>query len=118
MDILRAIGDPKVFGSHFRDKESWQAWFAFLAALFGLALTPEQAAIYQQCTGRSAPPTGSASEAWLVCGGVQARASSSPWSLCSSPPSSIGVLIWVQVSAAPSWSLPPTGGRREPSCAT
>ena len=68
MDILRAIGDPKVFGSHFRDKESWQAWFAFLAALFGLALTPEQAAIYQQCTGRSAPPTGSASEAWLVCG--------------------------------------------------
>jgi hypothetical protein len=47
---------------------SWENWFAFLAALFALPLRPEQLAVYQHCTGRSAPPTTPLSEAWLVCG--------------------------------------------------
>jgi len=38
VNILQAIDDPKVFGAHFRDAASWQAWRAFLAALFGLPL--------------------------------------------------------------------------------
>jgi hypothetical protein len=68
MDILRAISDPNVFASHFRDRKSWQAWFVFLAALFGLPLTPEQLEIYQACTGRKLAPLARATEAWLVCG--------------------------------------------------
>ena len=40
----------------------------FLAALFGLTLTPEQLVIYQQCTGRQQAPVTRAAEGWLVCG--------------------------------------------------
>ena len=68
MNILDACLDPEVFGPAFRNKASWQAWFAFLAALFGLPLTPEELAIYQQCTGRKIPPVTRAVEGWLVCG--------------------------------------------------
>src|SRR6516164_2739328 len=31
-------------------------------------MSSEQLAIYQHCTGRSAPPTQRATEAWFVCG--------------------------------------------------
>lgn len=68
IDILRAIDDPRVFAPAFRDRTSWQAWFAFLAALFGLPLTPDQLELYRQCTGRELGPTSRAVEAWLVCG--------------------------------------------------
>jgi hypothetical protein len=36
MNILQAMDDPAVFGAHFRTQAHWQAWRAFLAALFGL----------------------------------------------------------------------------------
>ena len=68
MNILQACLDPAVFGSHFRDKDTWASWFAFLAALFGLDLTPHQLAVFQRCTNRTEPPKHRASEAWLVCG--------------------------------------------------
>jgi len=64
--ILEACSE--VFADSFRDAKTWNPWFAFLAALFGLPMTPEQLAIYQQCTGRVDPPTTPASEGWLVCG--------------------------------------------------
>ena len=38
MNILQAIDDPKVFGAHFRDAESWRPWRTFLGALFGIPL--------------------------------------------------------------------------------
>ena len=68
MNILQACLDPKVFGVVFSDKDTWSRWFAFLAALFSLDLTPHQLAVYQSCTRRQEPPTGHAYEAWLVCG--------------------------------------------------
>jgi phage terminase large subunit-like protein len=40
----------------------------FLCALFALPMTPEQLAIFQKHTGRSAPSTAPLHEAWLVCG--------------------------------------------------
>ena len=67
MNILQAIADPKVFAAYFRDS-SWDAWRAFLAALFGLPMTTEQLAIYQRHTGRTAPPTAPSHEAWLCIG--------------------------------------------------
>jgi hypothetical protein len=67
MNILDAIRDPKVFAPHFRS-ETWNAWFAFLAALFALPMTDEQLEVYQQHTGRSSPPTAPSHEAWLVIG--------------------------------------------------
>ena len=68
VSILDAIADVNLFAPWFLERETWSAWVAFLAALFALPMTPEQAEIYQSCTGRSTPPTGPASEAWLVCG--------------------------------------------------
>jgi hypothetical protein len=67
MNIIQALDDPNVFGWHFRGG-TWDAWRTFLAALFALPLTPEQLEVYQRHTGRSAPPTEPAQEAWLVCG--------------------------------------------------
>jgi hypothetical protein len=31
-------------------------------------MSEQQVAVYQQCTGRPAPPTHTATEAWLICG--------------------------------------------------
>ena len=68
MNILDAINDPNVFAPAFRNKQSWEPWFTFLAALFGLPLTPEQLALYQQCTHRNQPPSKAQNEAWVVVG--------------------------------------------------
>ncbi|WP_292522910.1 terminase family protein [Methyloceanibacter sp.] len=66
--ILDAMADENVFGHAFRDAESWRAWTAFLAALFGLPLDDEAQAIFRDCTGRSEPPAEGVGEAWLVIG--------------------------------------------------
>ena len=69
MNILEAMRDPNLFAPWFlRDPATWAAWRAFLAALFALKMSSEQLAIYQHCTGRSAPLMQPATEAWLVCG--------------------------------------------------
>ncbi len=72
MDILRATADPLLFGQHFRG-DSWSAWRAFLAVLFGLPLVGQGSDLVSACTAR--PPTaaghsrgGPYREAWLVCG--------------------------------------------------
>jgi phage/plasmid-associated DNA primase len=69
LDILQAIDDPKVFGPAFTRSDSWTAWRAFLAALFGLSMDAEQQGIYAECTQRDDHPTEQAKEAWLICGG-------------------------------------------------
>jgi hypothetical protein len=48
--------------------ESWLAWFCFLKVLFGLPLDEAELAIFQACTGRSAPSPGGYNEATLICG--------------------------------------------------
>ena len=68
MNIIAALDDPKVFGRHFRESGTWDAWLAFLAAIFALPMTPAQLATYRQCTGRTSPPSSRLFEAWLVCG--------------------------------------------------
>ena len=68
MNILEAIDDPKVFGAHFREAESWRPWRTFLGALFGLPLASGPADLYRRSTGRSALPETPFTEAWLVIG--------------------------------------------------
>ena len=48
MNILEACRDPELFGPWFRKPSNWQAWFAFLAALFGLPMDKEVAAIFHR----------------------------------------------------------------------
>lgn len=68
MNILQACADKKLFAGWFKNQADWVAWMAFLAALFGLPMSPEMLLIYQQCTGRAEPPKSPALEAWLICG--------------------------------------------------
>ena len=66
--ILDAIRDQRLFGAAFKDPSTWRAWGAFLAALFGLPMSEEQAETFRACTGRSVAPPQPFREAWLVCG--------------------------------------------------
>lgn len=50
------------------ESKTWARWRVFLAALFGLPMTPAQLAIYQHHTGRITPPTLPAREAWVCAG--------------------------------------------------
>jgi hypothetical protein len=69
MNILDAVHDDRLFWPWFSKRpSSWAAWFAFLAALFALDMTPEQLKLYQQCTGRKKPPTAVARACYLICG--------------------------------------------------
>lgn len=68
VNILSAIDDANLFGPWFKDHDTWAAWRAFLCALFGLPMTPEQLAVYRQCTGRTEPPKTPLTEAWVLVG--------------------------------------------------
>ena len=63
--ILDAVNDPNLFAPWFGP--SWDAWRAFLAALFDLPLGDTQS-IFHACTGRSSPQRGGYDEAWLIVG--------------------------------------------------
>ena len=65
--ILDLMTDPDVFGRSFQG-ETWRTWHVFLKALFALAHTREELAVYQRHTRRETPPTEPAREAWLVVG--------------------------------------------------
>ena len=67
MTILDAMDDDRVFGRWFRGP-SWDAWRAFLAALFALPMTDAQLALYRYHTGRQTPPAIPCREAWVCCG--------------------------------------------------
>jgi hypothetical protein len=59
--ILDAMRDRALFGPWFA-AESWAAWLAFLAALFGLPLEGDALDTYRRHTGRTTPPSSPAKE--------------------------------------------------------
>lgn len=67
MNIIEVAKDKNLAGPWFQGK-SWEAWFTFLTTAFGLPLSSEQEAIYNQRTGRKDLPTGPSREAWVVVG--------------------------------------------------
>jgi hypothetical protein len=68
ISITKAFDDSKLLGSVLSDPSTWQAWRAFLCALFGLPMTDAEVSIFRQCTDWSSPPGRPFTEAWLVCG--------------------------------------------------
>lgn len=68
ISILDALEDEQLFRPHFQPAETWAAWKAFLAALFGLPMSGEQLEVYYRHTGRTRVPSGQFAEAWLVVG--------------------------------------------------
>ncbi len=67
MNILDAMNDPNLLGTHFRGP-SWSAWRAFLSALFGLPLDRSSLRLYRHHTGRDTPPQDPFSEGYVVVG--------------------------------------------------
>lgn len=65
--VLDALDDPALFGRQF-EGDSWRAWRAFLAALFGLSLEGQARKIYRKHTGRRKPPRQPFGEAYAIVG--------------------------------------------------
>lgn len=66
--IIAALDDPQLFLPFFPRQEEWARWRVFLKALFGLAMTDDEGAIYSYHTGREAPSSQPVKEAWLIVG--------------------------------------------------
>ena len=66
--ILDACQSTKLFSCWFKDAQTWRAWFAFLAAMFGLPMDAEAREIFKACTSRSQSRSNGHAEAWLICG--------------------------------------------------
>jgi len=60
--------DANLFGPAFGSQATWSAWRVFLRAVFGLEMSPAEAALFERYTGRTTPPTAPAKEAWAICG--------------------------------------------------
>lgn len=65
--ILEVMDDPRYFGAWFQGA-NWDGWRAFLAAAFGLDMTPKQYATFRRHTGRDVSPTAAAREVYTVVG--------------------------------------------------
>jgi hypothetical protein len=65
--VLDVMAEPQLFARWFQGP-SWDAWRAFLAALFNLPRTEEQDLMCAIATGRSSFPEAAFREAWLCCG--------------------------------------------------
>ena len=65
--IRDAMTDPQLFGDTFAG-DSFKAWRALLSGFYGLDLTEDEAAIWNEVTGRTERATGAHDELWLVVG--------------------------------------------------
>jgi len=67
VNMLQALDAPEMFGPFFRGA-SWDRWRTFLAAMFGLPLSPDALALYTHHTGRTEAPAAPFNEVALICG--------------------------------------------------
>jgi hypothetical protein len=65
--ILDALADPQLLGSAFQG-DTWTAWRAVLAAIFGLPMAGGQLETFRACSGRQDAPTAPVREAWCIAG--------------------------------------------------
>jgi len=68
LSIIDACQHEQLFGAWFKDRASWTGWFTFLRCMFALELDEAGLALFQRCTGRSAPSPGGYLETSLVIG--------------------------------------------------
>ena len=67
MNLRAALDDADLFGPMFRGP-TWDAWRAFISAMFALPMTPAELATFRHHTGRQAAPMQPFTEAALICG--------------------------------------------------
>ena len=68
MDIIQAIEDQKLFGSLFRDQDTWVNWKVALKTIFALSMNKKELRIYHKFTGRKNPPRIPFKEVFLIIG--------------------------------------------------
>ena len=68
IDIIQAFEDKKIFGSLFKDQETWANWKVCLKAIFALPMSEEELRVYRKFTGRKKSPAFPFKEAYLVIG--------------------------------------------------
>ncbi|MBX3350113.1 MAG: hypothetical protein KF747_15415 [Nitrospira sp.] len=68
MNIVQSIEDPQLFGSLFKDLDSWRAWVVILRAVFGLEMSNEERTIFQELSGRDHAPATQCDEVWIAAG--------------------------------------------------
>lgn len=66
-NIIEAMEAPECWGRWFVDGD-WRAWKTYLRAVFGLPIPASDLPLYRDCTGRAAPPTDRAAEAYGIVG--------------------------------------------------
>lgn len=66
LDIFKAIEDPRLFGSMFKDQSTWQNWKIALKAVFGLPMDREELDIYKKYTDRKKAPMGRFKEVFAI----------------------------------------------------
>ena len=67
-NIIRAIEDPELFGSLFKDQTTWANWKIALKAIFALPMNKKELEVYTELTGRSKPPEKQFSEVFAIVG--------------------------------------------------
>ena len=68
MTIIEALADRNLLGQFIEDPSTWQAWFCFLRAFFGLPPVDGDAGIFRECTGRENWPQEAAKEGGVIAG--------------------------------------------------
>src|SRR5690348_4150736 len=75
MNIIQTIQHPHLFAPWFKSRgmntscsDSWLAWSGVLKAMFALAMTDEEHALFTKITGRTRVPVQPVREAWLIVG--------------------------------------------------
>ena len=69
--IAQALDDSNLFAPWFRDRDTWTAWRAWLAAIFALpkSTEPQLILLFRAHTGRDHPPTAPCPRSQsLICG--------------------------------------------------
>lgn len=66
--IVDAVNDPRLFKNWFKNPASWQSWYAFHKAVFGLGMNAGELDLYNRYTKRTDNPDKQFREVYLICG--------------------------------------------------
>lgn len=66
--VDHALTDQKLLGAALEDPTPWRTWLSVLRAAFGLPLTTDQQAIFNQVAGERTPPKKRVREFWCLIG--------------------------------------------------
>jgi Terminase large subunit, ATPase domain len=66
--VDHALTDQKLLGAALDDPTPWRTWLSVLRAAFGLPLTTDQQAIFNQVAGERTPPKKRVREFWCLIG--------------------------------------------------